>query len=328
MKDKGQFNEKYIFTCGQCKEQNAFEAEEHPGVNAICICSHCGELHRINMDGPARRSVLQSNIRELMEAIQDVFIQIGDIMTARGVFYQLTTRGAIPKTEKGYDQVCRLLGQMRWRGWIPWNLVVDETRYFMGATTFSNKEQALDHWARSYRRALWDDKDIIVQVYVEKLALAGVMRQITDQYDVELFPMRGFNSLSYSKEIAQQIIANDKHTVLYHFGDYDPSGVCAAETFKDTLYHMGARNFTFERVAVHPYQIEAWDLPTRPTKESDRRAKGFQGESCELDAIEPRLLRRLVESCIQTWITPGEIERIKGIEQEERKILQQLALSA
>lgn len=326
MKDKGQFNINFEYTCSNCGKYNLLAAEPYPDLTIIHLCSHCRDVRPLTFtdNGEAQRSKLQANVLALMQAIVDVFLYINEPMTARGVFYQLTTRNAIEKTEKGYDQVCRILGQMRWRGWLDWRLIVDESRFFMRPDTFKDKGEALDYWAKAYRRALWDDKPVTVQIYVEKLALAGVMRPITDEYDVPLFPMRGFNSLSYTKDIARQIIESDKHTVLYHFGDYDPSGVCAAETLQSTLLDMGARSFTFERVAVHPWQINAWKLPTRPTKESDSRAKGFEGESCELDAIEPSRLRAMVKDCILRWITPAEIEHIKGVEAEERKILRQL----
>jgi len=36
---------------------------------------------------------------------------------------------------------------------------------------------------------------------------------------------------------------------------------------------------------VTPEQITEWNLPSRPTKATDTRAKGFKGDSVELDAI-------------------------------------------
>jgi hypothetical protein len=39
------------------------------------------------------------------------------------------------------------------------------------------------------------------------------------------------------------------------------------------------RRYTFERIAVNPDQIAAWNLPTRPTKQTDSRAKGFGAAS-------------------------------------------------
>ena len=71
-----------------------------------------------------------------------------------------------------------------------------------------------------------------------------------------------------------------------------PSGVNAGEKIEQTLREMApAADITFERLAVLPAQIHAWDLPSRPTKQTDSRAKGFAALSVELDAIEPNMLR-------------------------------------
>ena len=68
-----------------------------------------------------------------------------------------------------------------------------------------------------------------------------------------------------------------------------------------------------------PPQIERWSLPTRPTKRSDSRAKGWEGESVELDAIDPPQLRALVvdsiESCIDADVLDSEM-KIQELESE------------
>ena len=57
--------------------------------------------------------------------------------------------------------------------------------------------------------------------------------------------------------------------------------------------------FRLKRLAVTEEQIEEWSLPTRPTKRSDSRARSFGSSvSVELDAIDPRRLRSLVERAV------------------------------
>jgi hypothetical protein len=51
----------------------------------------------------------------------------------------------------------------------------------------------------------------------------------------------------------------------------------------------------FERVAVTEAQITEYQLPTRPTKPRDSRAKGFRGRSVEVDAMSREVLLALVE---------------------------------
>jgi hypothetical protein len=82
-----------------------------------------------------------------------------------------------------------------------------------------------------------------------------------------------------------------------------------------------SRKVTFARLAVTEDQIRDLNLPTRPTKRTDARARGFDGGSVEVDAIPPTVLRQIVESAVTRHIDP-EARRITEIaEQSEREIL-------
>ena len=83
-------------------------------------------------------------------------------------------------------------------------------------------------------------------------------------------------------------------------------------------------DITFERIAVTPEQITAWALPTRPTKASNTRSKGFGNISVELDAIDPNALRALVQETIEQHLPPDQFEALKAAEQSEREIITRL----
>jgi hypothetical protein len=84
-------------------------------------------------------------------------------------------------------------------------------------------------------------------------------------------------------------------------------------------------DITFERIAVTPEQIAEWDLPTRPTKASDTRAKAFGSSlSVELDAIEPNQLRALVQDTIELHLPAEQFEVLKAAEDSEREIISRL----
>jgi hypothetical protein len=102
--------------------------------------------------------------------------------------------------------------------------------------------------------------------------------------------------------------------------DFDPSSVNAGEKIKKTLREMAPNEeIYFERVAVTPEQIREWDLPTRPTKTSDTRAKSFGDISVELDAIEPEQLRELVREVIEQHLPGDQFAVLKAAEASERK---------
>ena len=243
-------------------------------------------------------------------------------MTVRQVFYQATVRGVVEKSEAGYTKVQTDLVQMRRSGALSYSWLADNTRWQRKPQTFSSIEQALLDTAVMYRKALWADANAYVEVWLEKDALAGVVLPITSLYDVPLMVARGYASLSFLHSASEYINELDVPVYIYHLGDFDPSGVNAGEKIEETLREMApAANITFERLAVTPAQISAWDLPTRPTKTSDSRAKNFGAVSVELDAIEPNLLRALVEVAIQRHLPREQFDVLKAAEQSEREIL-------
>src|SRR5205085_11765294 len=72
-----------------------------------------------------------------------------------------------------------------------------------------------------------DDTLTVPEIWGEKDAITGVLAQETWDWDVPLMPCRGYPSLSFLGSAAEAIQerANGQHTVLYYFGDHDPSGV-------------------------------------------------------------------------------------------------------
>ena len=106
-------------------------------------------------------------------------------------------------------------------------------------------------------------------------------------------------------------------------GDFDPSGVNAGEKIESTLREMApGATIHFERIAITPDQIELLKLPGRPTKTTDSRARGFADTSVELDAINPGLLRTIVQMRIENHLPQHQFEILKQAEASERSMLQ------
>jgi hypothetical protein len=177
--------------------------------------------------------------------------------------------------------------------------------------------------AAFYRKSLWTDADCYVEIWLEKDALAGVIYPITEMYDVPLMVARGYASLSFLYSAAEYINGLTVAAYIYHLGDFDPSGVNAGEKIEETLRELAPdAEIYFERIAVTPEQIEEWELPTRPTKASDTRAKAFGSNlSVELDAIEPNQLRAIVQEVIEVHLPAEQFEVLKAAEQSERELL-------
>lgn len=243
-------------------------------------------------------------------------------MTVRQVFYQATVQGVVEKTEAGYGKVQTDLVVLRRSGALPYGWLADSTRWQRKPTTFNGIADALRDTAAFYRKSLWADANAQVEVWLEKDALSGVVYPITDAFDVPLMVARGYASLSFLHSAAEAIEADGRPAYIYHLGDYDPSGVDAGRKIEETLRELApTAEIHFERLALTPEQIHHWRLPTRPTKETDSRSKGFGAVSVELDAIAPDMLRTLVQSAIERHLPYAQYEVLKAAEESERTLL-------
>lgn len=263
-----------------------------------------------------------------VEQRRDDLLEILDAMhpmTVRQVFYQASVRGIVDKSESGYNKVQTDLVLMRRSGQMPYGWLADNTRWQRKPRTFDGIEEALQDTARFYRKSLWTNADAYVEVWLEKDALAGVVYPVTSMYDVPLMVTKGYASLSFLHSAAEYIGEIDVPTYIYHFGDYDPSGVNAAEKIEETLKEMAPDAIIFfDRVAVTPEQIKRWNLPTRPTKKSDTRSRSFGDVSVELDAVRPDQIRACVEAVILDHLPQDQLEVLRAAEESERALINRM----
>ena len=251
-------------------------------------------------------------------------------MTVRQVFYQLVARGVIEKTEAQYQQtVIRLMTDMRIADELPFEWVIDESRRRRITQTFESISNALECTAKFYRRSALEAADDYLEIWCEKDALSGLLWEVTSHYDVPLMVSRGMPSLTFLHGTAQEIAhaeESGKSTYIYQFGDWDPSGVLIPKSIEDRLEQMceelGCEPPYVERVALTKAHITEFNLPTRPTKrDGNRHANSFEGESVELDALPPRILREMVREVIERHVSPRMLTGIRAAEESERELL-------
>jgi hypothetical protein len=241
----------------------------------------------------------------------------------RGVYYRCVSAGAIPKTENGYRAIGRRLLELRRGGRVGYSDITDGTRWVRRPRSYDDINEALLDAASSYRRSLWSRSMYRVMVFTEKDAITGVIEPITMRWDVPLGVMRGYVSESFAWKVAKSL-DDDYTNVIVQLGDHDPSGVGAWDDFAGKIRSFtgpiwSAREIEFVRLAVTPEQIDAYDLPTRPTKQSDTRARHWQGGSVEVDAIPAPELRDLLDRFLGDFHDQDELDRLGTIEAAERE---------
>ncbi|WP_428488626.1 hypothetical protein [Rhodopila sp.] len=246
--------------------------------------------------------------------------------TVRQVFYQASIRGLVDKTEQGYRKIQQALVTLRDDGLIPLPWIVDFSRIVRAPTTFASPLDALDTVAKFYRVDTWQDEAERVLVFIEKDALTGVILPVTDEYGVPLLSLRGYSSISFLDKVAEGIRRSGRPTFVYHLGDWDPSGQDAARAAHAGLTKYAPEaDITFIQLAVSPSQIVKCNLPSRPTKESDSRTAQWlrdgNGDSVELDSINPNTLRQMVTDAIEQHIVPEyRLEMLLQAEEDQQRL--------
>lgn len=255
-------------------------------------------------------------------------------LTVRSAFYLAEARGLIDKTHAAYRQVSKRLVRLRRRGRIPYGSLTDGTRWIIRRRFHSGVSDTLDETARIYRRSLWEDQNVRVDLVTEKDALVGMIEPTARMNDVGIAVVRGQCSETFAFELAEDIRSSDVPVVMYGVGDHDPSGVVAWTSMMERVRGFlgdDADRVTFSRIAVTPEQIQEMNLRTRPLKRGDQRLVKnlhWTGEAVEVEAIPPDVLREIVRERIESHIDPEQLRQTRLVEAAERDVLAGFALQA
>ena len=248
-----------------------------------------------------------------------------DRIAIRHLCYRLASTGVIAKTEAAFKNVSTHLANFRKQNLIPYGRFVDATRWYHGSTTFDDAAEALEDSISGYRKNLWQAQPYHVEVWTEKEAVASIVVPVADSWGIKTFVCRGFASLTATWEAAEAFKAAlrlGKLPKILYLGDLDKSGKDCDQTIRNHFaLHSIAEQVDFKRVAVLPWQIEKFNLPTRPAKR-----KGDPDRCVEIDTLSSAQIRKLLDSEILELIDPDEWSRLGAIEQAERETLNNILI--
>ncbi len=265
----------------------------------------------------------QAELDKVLEAALEVIAGEDGPITIRHLFYRLVSLKVIEKTETAYKALGNHLSKWRHSGHIAFTAFADNTRWYLGATTFDDITDALDNAESCYRKNLWADQGVMLEIWCEKDAVAGVIGGVADSFGVKTFVCRGFPSLTSQHAAAMgfcEANRRGKKCLIAYFGDHDPSGVDIDRSMARRFAEWGA-DVEIERVAITAAQIIEFDLPTRPVKSTDTRAKDWVGGCVEVDALPSADLRALVQNSITKHIDGYAWQQLQTVEQLERESL-------
>ena len=188
----------------------------------------------------------------------------------------------------------------------------------MGQTWASVRDR-LEDAASDYRTDWWSQADPVVEVWAEKVAVAGILEDmVIDRYGVLFVAGLRYSSLTHLHGAACRFAARPGRTVILYVGDHDPSGLDMDRDHVARLEDLGRElksdlSVSLKRVALTVDQIEEYDLLPQHTKATDSRAAGYDHDgSWELDALPPDVLSDVVERAIREWLPPDFAIRVEN----------------
>ncbi len=265
------------------------------------------------------------------EDIIEEYSRQGYVLTLRQLYYQFVSRDIIPNTERSYKNLGNLITKARMAGMISWRAIEDRGRGVIQPVIHENLENLINAAKHSIRFDRWERQEHYVEVWVEKEALGNVIAKACRPTQTPHLSCKGYLSASESWRAGQRLkdrFDAGQTPVIIHLGDHDPSGIDMTRDNEDRLEIFSEQWVQVERIALNMDQVEQYNPPPNPTKLSDTRAENYIDhyghESWELDALEPGVIRKLIENTIEKYIDRDKWHDVDAEEQESIDIMDRL----
>lgn len=251
-------------------------------------------------------------------------------ITVRQLYYQFVTKNWLPNTDKSYKRLVKIINDARLAGYLDWDSIVDRTRFLRKIPDYSSPRQFAMIVADSYAEDLWRDQNNYVETWIEKDALVGVIEGPCDEWRVPYYSCRGYGSQSEMYEAGKRLLnkaLEGKRVTVLHLSDHDPSGLNMTTDIRQRLdMFCGPNRVKVQRVALTMAQIDHYNPPPNPAKETDSRFAGyaeeFGDESWELDSLDPEVIANMVSESIQFLLDHELYEQAEIGERNRRRLLQ------
>lgn len=235
-------------------------------------------------------------------------------LTLRQLYYQFVSRDWIPNKQKEYKRLGSIISNGRLAGLIDWDAIEDRGRNLIALGSWNSPADIISACASQFRIDRWKNQDVRVEVWIEKEALIGVVAPVCNRWRIPHFACKGYVSQSEMRDAGanrlRRYIQNGQTPIVLHFGDHDPSGIDMTRDIRERVSMFAGRGVEIRRLALNMQQIEEYDPPPNPAKETDARFEDYRAihgnESWELDALNPEVIAGLIETEVRTLV---EIDR-------------------
>jgi hypothetical protein len=252
----------------------------------------------------------------------------GYTLTLRQLYYQFVSRDLLPNAQKEYKRLGGIVNDARIAGKLDWSAIEDRTRNVKKPSVWDSPEDIIRAVAAQYQEDPWITQPFRPEVWIEKDALVGVIEGVCKRLRVPYFACRGYASQSEiydaGKRFAETYRGRQRPLVL-HLGDHDPSGLDMTRDLGERLTLFAGRDVEVRRLALNMDQIDQYDPPPNPAKDTDARFEGYQEEfgdsSWELDALDPDVISDLIQTELDDVIDLPAWEETTAQEAQNKRAL-------
>ena len=287
---------------------------------------------------PRRPNVTLDEKAAMLAAIQ-IIQDDESALSTRGYMYRIWKRGDIylhgELCTKGHNEetIQGLVLEFRQEGYISWDSVLDETRRTIGDYTYNESPderiEGIGSLSAGYELSIWADQPHRVVLLSEKETLTPIVSRVTEEYQVPLWPCKGFNSWSAFWKLAKDIALEEKTTWILILTDHDKAGYDmsdSAEKIMNRLIVEAAAQFDmevpvlkFDRIGLNAFQMRDYRIDPRPPKDSQRPGiKNYIEKCAEVDFLRAEEIEEIVRNGIENHLDTDILDRTRR--QEERDI--------
>ena len=170
-------------------------------------------------------------------------------VSSRGQAYQLEPHG-LDKNE--FDKAQSLIAECRRRRLLPMDICAEDGARAWDNLEIPDEEDPADFaehaarsvlsWHRSYKPvSFWDDKDVFLQMMVEKIDLKSLFGPYCEKYFIPIANARGWSDLNVRWAALQRIMEHvraGRLCVILYCSDHDPSGLNISNTLRKNLAEL------------------------------------------------------------------------------------------
>ena len=287
----------------------------------------------------SRQNLLRLDL--INEIIREYQTQ-GYVLTLRQLYYQLVSRDIIPNKQAEYSKLSTLLKEGRMGGIVDWSAIEDRLRKPDSPGSWENPKEIIKQAAKQFQMPRMKGQPTYLEVWVEKDALSGVLKKITEKFHIPIMVNRGYSSASamydaYKRFVNEGAYQQRPIKILY-LGDHDPSGLDMIRDIEERIWEfqngdddgewVDQMEFEVEPIALTKSQIGMYEPPPNPAKVTDPRAGDYIHEhgnvSWEVDALRPEILNEILENAIVDEIDEEMYEEMVSKEDEAKKKIKTL----